>query len=207
MAEEAVWIRAGSLKLEGLYHEVPGDRAVLVTHPHPLYGGSMLNHVVDTVIKAYERRGHTTLRFNFRGVGRSEGDYDQGIGEQDDVAAALTYLTERGKPSLGGVDLAGYSFGAWVNSLGLTRFSAARRLILVSPPVAFLDFSFLGLTPKIELVITGARDEFAPEPQVRRMVRSWNPHARLHVVAGADHFYAGATSEIERVLDQYLGET
>jgi alpha/beta superfamily hydrolase len=207
MKEETVWIKTGSLKLEGLYHGRPGDRAVLVTHPHPLYGGSMLNNVVDSVIEAYGRRGHTTLRFNFRGVGKSEGDYGEGIGEQDDVAAALTHLFERGKPRTGGVDLAGYSFGAWVNSLGLARFSTACRLILISPPVAFLDFSFLGSSPKIELVIAGARDEFAPEDQIKRMVRSWNPHARLHVVADADHFYRGKTSEIERVLDQYLSAT
>ncbi len=207
MTEEAVWIKAGSLNLEGLYQELPGERAVLVTHPHPLYGGSMLNNVVDSVIKAYGRRGHTTLRFNFRGVGKSEGDYGEGIGEQDDVAAALTYLLERRKPRTGGVDLAGYSFGAWVNSIGLARFSEARRLILISPPVAFLDFSFLGPSPKIELVIAGARDEFAPEDQIRRMVRSWNPHARLHTVADADHFYGGTTSEIETVLDEYLCET
>jgi uncharacterized protein len=167
----------------------------------------MLNNVVDSVIKAYGRRGHTTLRFNFRGVGKSEGDYGEGIGEQDDVAAALTYLLARGKTPMGGVDLAGYSFGAWVNCLGLARFSAVRRSILISPPVALLDFSSFGPGSKIELVIAGSRDEFAPEDQIRHMVRSWNPHARLHIVAGADHFYGGRTSEIEKALDQYLCET
>jgi hypothetical protein len=167
----------------------------------------MWNNVVDSVIKAYGRRGHTTLRFNFRGVGKSEGVYGEGVGEQDDVAAALTYLLKEGKPREVEVDLAGYSFGAWVNSLGLARFSAAQRLILISPPVAFLDFSFLCPSPKIELVIAGARDEFAPEDQIRRMVRLWNPHARLHIVADADHFYRRTTSEIERLVDQYLLET
>jgi uncharacterized protein len=207
MTEEAVWIEAGPFRLEGLYNGRPGGRAVLVTHPHPLYGGNMLNNVVGSVIKAYGRRGHTTLRFNFRGVGKSEGVYGEGVGEQDDVAAALTYLLEQGKRRQVEVDLAGYSFGAWVNMLGLARFSAARRFILISPPVAFLDFSFLGTSPKIELVIAGARDEFAPEDQIRQMVRSWNPHARLHIVADADHFYGRAISEIERVLGQYLRET
>jgi hypothetical protein len=207
MREEAVWIDAGPWKLEGLYSGRPGRRAVLVTHPHPLYGGNMLNNVVDSVIKAYGRRGHTTLRFNFRGVGKSEGAYSEGIGEQEDVAAALTYLLERGKPRQMEVDLAGYSFGAWVNILGLARFSAARRLILISPPVAFLDFSPLCAISKIELVIVGARDEFAPADQVSRIVHTWNPQARLRVVADADHFYGRATSEIETVLDQYLCET
>jgi alpha/beta superfamily hydrolase len=207
MTEEAVWIDADPLKLEGLYSGRPGRRAVLVTHPHPHYGGNMLNNVVDSVIKAYGRRGHTTLRFNFRGVGRSEGAYGEGVGEQEDVAAALTYLIERRKPHEVEVDLAGYSFGAWVNILGLGHFSAARRLILISPPVAFLDFPPLCPSPKIELVIVGTRDEFAPADQVGRMVRSWNPRVRVRVVADADHFFWGATSEIEAAIDQYLCET
>jgi alpha/beta superfamily hydrolase len=206
MTEEAVWIDAGPFRLEGLYSGRPGGRAVLVTHPHPLYGGNMLNNVVDSVIKAYGRRGHSTLRFNFRGVGKSGGAYGEGVGEQDDVAAALGYLLERGKARPVDVDLAGYSFGAWVNARGLTRLKEARRVILISPPVAFLDFSSLPSIAKIELVIVGDCDEFAPEDQVRRLVRSWNPHARLHVVSDADHFYLGATSEIETILDHYLGE-
>jgi len=207
MTEEAVWIDDGPVRLEGLYNGRSGGRAVLVTHPHPLYGGNMWNNVVDSVIKAYERRGHTTLRINFRGVGKSEGVYGEGVGEQDDVAAALTYLLDRAKPRQVEVDLVGYSFGAWVNILGVARFSEARRLILISPPVVFLDFSLLCPSSKIELVIVGARDELAPEHQVRRMVRAWNAHARLHVVADADHFYGRATSEIEAVLDHYLCET
>ena len=206
MTEETVWINADPWRLEGLYNGRSDGLAVLVTHPHPLYGGNMLNNVVDSVIKAYGRRGHATLRFNFRGVGKSEGTYGEGVGEQDDVSAALSYLIERGKHHMGAVDLVGYSFGAWVNLLGITRFSAVRRLIVISPPVAFLDFGLIPPSPKIELVIVGTRDEFAPEDQVREMFLSLNPHARLHFVANADHFYGGGTIEIERVLDHYLCE-
>ncbi len=206
MAEETVWINADPWRLEGLYNGRSGGRAALVTHPHPLYGGNMLNNVVDSVIKAYGRRGHATLRFNFRGVGKSEGTYGEGVGEQDDVSAALSYLAERGNNRVGGVDLVGYSFGAWVNLLGLARFSAADRLIVISPPVAFLDFGLISPSTKIELVIAGTRDEFAPEAQVREMFGSLNPRARLHFVANADHFYGGAIVEIEKVLDHYLSD-
>jgi alpha/beta superfamily hydrolase len=207
MTEDMVWIDAGPWKLEGLYSGQPGDRAVLVTHPHPHYGGDMLNSVVDSVIRAYGRRGYTTLRFNFRGVGRSEGAYGEGVGEQEDVAAALTYLLERKRLFQVEVDLVGYSFGAWVNMLGLAHYSATRRLILISPPVAFLDFSSLCPSPKVQLVIVGTRDEFAPADQVARLVRSWNPGARVHFVEDADHFFWGATSKIEATIDQFLSKT
>lgn len=206
MTEGTVWIDAGPLRLEGLYNGRSDGRAVLVTHPHPLYGGNMLNSVVDAVVNAYGRRGYATLRFNFRGVGKSEGAFGEGIGEQDDVAASLSYLNERGKHRMGDVDLVGYSFGAWVNLLSLARVSAVRRLIVISPPVAFLDFGLIHPSPKIELIIAGTRDEFAPEDQVRAIFRSLSPDARLHFVANADHFYGGATVEIERVLDHYLCE-
>ena len=99
----------------------------------------MFNNVVESVVRAYRQKDYTTLRFNFRGVGRSEGSHGQGQGEREDVRAALAYLRELGKSS---TDLAGYSFGAWVNALALKDFVPAKRIILVSPPVNFMDFSW-----------------------------------------------------------------
>ncbi|RLJ02607.1 MAG: alpha/beta hydrolase, partial [Candidatus Aenigmatarchaeota archaeon] len=113
MKEEKVFFQAGDVKIEGMLYNAPGEKGAVVTHPHPLYGGDMHNNVVETVVQAYREKGYATLRFNFRGVGRSTGSYDEGIGEQEDVRAALAYLTGTGKTS---IDLAGYSFGAWVNA-------------------------------------------------------------------------------------------
>jgi alpha/beta superfamily hydrolase len=112
MAEERISFEVMGLKLEGMLANSPGDMGAVISHPHPLYGGSMHNSVVKAVAHAYQEEELSTLRFNFRGVERSEGDFGNGVGEQEDVKAALQTL---GKKNM---DLAGYSFGAWVNALG-----------------------------------------------------------------------------------------
>jgi hypothetical protein len=203
MKEEGVFIQAGKVRIEGLLDNAPGEKAVIVTHPHPLYGGDMNNNVVAAVVRAYRSRGYTTLRFNFRGVGQSEGNYDEGIGEQADVRAGLLYLNGLGKSS---IDLAGYSFGAWVNAMGIESFEHMRRIIMVSPPVNFIDFSFLGYSAKIQLVIAGSEDDIAPPGMIKGMIHAWNPDVRFNIIQGADHFYAGKTSEIVRIIQDFLDD-
>jgi alpha/beta superfamily hydrolase len=117
------------------------------------------------------------------------------------VAAALEYLHARGKKE---IDLAGYSFGAWVNALGRERFSLARRLILISPPVSFIDFSFLRDEPRIRLVVAGSRDEIAGLNALEKMLPEWNPKAVLQVIQGGDHFYGGRTGELQSILAGFL---
>ena len=196
-----VTIRSGGLALEGLLDDAPGRGGVVVTHPHPLYGGDMGNNVVEAIVRAYRQRGYTSLRFNFRGVGKSEGAYGEGMGEQEDVGAALAYLEELGKTS---IDLAGYSFGAWVNALGLAGLTRAGRMVMVSPPVNSLDFSFLKYDSRIRLVIAGSADDIAPPAMIAEMLPLWNEKARMHIVEGADHFYWGKTGEIERAVMEFL---
>ena len=201
MKEERVFIQAGEVKIEGLVDNAPGEKAVIVTHPHPLYGGDMSNNVVETVVQAYRQKGYTTFRFNFRGVGQSEGNYDEGIGEQEDVLAGLSYLNGLGKSS---IDLAGYSFGAWVNALGLKSFDHAKRMIMVSPPVNFIDFSFLGYNARIQLVIAGSEDDIAPPGMIKGMLQAWNPEVHFNIIQGADHFYGGKTDEIKKIIRNFL---
>jgi len=200
MAEERIFINANGLKLEGLLADSQGDKGVVIAHPHPLYGGSMHNNVVKAVAHAYQEEGFSTLRFNFRGVERSEGRYGDGEGEQEDVKAALQTLAKKN------MDLAGYSFGAWVSALGLTKFEEAKRLILVSPPVSFIDFGFLGYSPKIKLVICGSRDEIADYRTVEKMLPNWNDQALFRVIQGADHFYSGYEEELSDILGTFLRE-
>ena len=205
MTEERIVVQSKGVRLEGLMENAPGDKAVVVTHPHPQFGGDMHNNVVESVVQAYGHKGYSSLRFNFRGVGNSEGSYDQGIGEQEDVKTALAYLGELGKSS---IDLAGYSFGAWVNALGLNAFDHTKRMIMVSPPVNFIDFSFLGYNAKIQLVIAGSKDDIAPPEMIKGMLQSWNPEVHFNIIQGADHFYGGKTSEIVRIIQDFLdGET
>ena len=201
MGEERIFFEAEGLKIEGLFENLEGEKGVVISHPHPLYGGSMHNNVVKAVAHAYQEEEYSTLWFNFRGVERSEGDYDNGNGEQQDVHAALRYLTKLGKSK---IDLAGYSFGSWVNALGINGFKEAGRLIMVSPPVSFIDFSFLQYSPKIKLVICGTRDEIAEYKKVEKMLPKWNDQAQLRVIQGADHFYSGYEEDLIDIVGEFL---
>ena len=198
MAEKRIYFEADGLKIEGMLSDLPGDHGVVISHPHPLYGGSMHNNVVRAVVHAYQEEGYSTLRFNFRGVESSEGDFGNGVGEQEDVKAALKAM---GKKNM---DLVGYSFGAWVNALGLEKFEEAQRLIMVSPPVSFVDFSFLEYSLKIKLVICGTRDEIAEFKRVKKMLPRWNEQALFRVIQGADHFYGGYTEELKLIISEFL---
>jgi alpha/beta superfamily hydrolase len=201
MDEELIFFMAGAIKIEGLLQTLPGDKGVVISHPHPLYGGSMYNNVVESLVRVYQQAGYSTLRFNFRGVGSSYGEYSDGTGEQEDVRAALNCLRERGKQV---IDLAGYSFGAWVNGLTRPDGDIIRQMVMVSPPVAFLDFGSAQPLPQLQLVIAGSRDEIAPPELIETMLPNWNPKARLEIVEGADHFYGTYTGKLESILTNYL---
>jgi alpha/beta superfamily hydrolase len=196
-----VWGELPGGPIEALLDEAPGGRAALVSHPHPLYGGDMYNHVVAAIAVAYRAAGVTTLRFNFRGIGQRE-DYDQAEGGKADVSAALAYLQGIGKSE---IDLAGYSFGAWINAIGLEGFDSVSRLILVSPPVGLMDFSALKPNDRLKLVITGAQDSMAPAAELNTLVPRWNPRARLEVIAGADHFYFRYADAIRAIIADFIG--
>jgi len=201
MVEEPVLFKSIDMNMEGLLHDMQGDKGVVITHPHPLYGGNMHNNVVESLARMYQLAGYSTLRFNFRGVGSSEGEYDNGLGEQEDVKAALHYLTRRGKRVL---DLAGYSFGSWVNALAISKVDTVDRMVMISPPVAFMNFNSVVLTPQIKLVVAGSQDQIAPPEVIEKILTSWNPEAHLVVIDGADHFYVGYTGKLESVLAAYL---
>lgn len=201
MTEEKISFHSKGLSIEGLLSMQEGERGVVITHPHPLYGGTMYNQVVEALVTIYQDKGFSTLRFNFRGVGDSEGGYDHGKGEKEDVRSALRYLHDRGKRQL---DLAGYSFGAWVNAKITDIESMLSGMIMISPPVTFLDFSFLSFNPKIEAVVTGGKDDIAAVDRIRSLIYTWNPEARLEVIEGADHFYSGRIDALKSVLSRLI---
>lgn len=201
MVEEPVLFEASHINIEGLFHSMSGDKGVVITHPHPLYGGNMYNNVVESLVRMYQLAGYSTLRFNFRSVGASEGNYDNGVGEREDVKAALHYLSQRGKKVL---DLAGYSFGSWVNALTISELDNVDRMVMISPPVAFMDFNSVGFTPQIQLVLAGSQDQIAPPKLIKNLLPTWNPEAHLEIIDGADHFYMGYTGKLESVLTAYL---
>ena len=201
MAEEKIKFLSKDLFIEGLLCIQEGEKGVVVTHPHPLYGGTMYNQVVETLVEVYRNNAFSTLRFNFRGVAGSEGRYDEGKGEQEDVRSALQYMYERGKRD---IDLAGYSFGAWVNAKINDTHSLCDRIVMISPPVAFLDFSFLSFNPKIRLVVAGGNDDIAPADTITNVINTWNQKAHLEVIEGADHFYTGKIGSLKSTLSRFI---
>jgi alpha/beta superfamily hydrolase len=203
MSEKRIFIQVEDFSIEGLINESPGKEAVVITHPHPLYGGEMNNNVVLSIVNAYHQQSYTTLRINFRGVGQSGGSYADGIGEQEDVRAAIAYLSDLGKTA---IDLAGYSFGARVNAMGLDSYELVNRLVMVSPPVAFMDYSFLGYNSKIKLVISGSNDDIAPPSTIEELIPTWNPEAEFRVIDGIDHFYSRGTTEVEEIIKDFLNK-
>jgi alpha/beta superfamily hydrolase len=201
MKEEQITFQSDGLRIEGLVSRQSGERGVVITHPHSLYGGTMYDQVVETLVRAYQNKGLTTLRFNFRGVGQSEGRYGEGRGEKEDVISALRYLYGLEKSA---IDLAGYSFGAWVNAHITPSDFSVGGMIMVSPPVAFLDFSFLSGDQRIKAVVAGGRDDIAPADQISRLMATWNPAALLEVIDGADHFYSGKIEILDSVLSRLI---
>ncbi len=202
MNEKRVFIDSVSgIRLEALLAENSGENAVLIAHPHPLYGGDMHNNVVEAVTTAYKDMGYTTVRFNFRGVGRSGGSFNNGIGEREDVKAVFRYLLNMGKEKIA---VAGYSFGAWVAASCVKDLAHVDHLIFISPPVAMVDFSFLEDEAKIMLIITGSHDYIAPSNMLEVMLSQWNVEAKLKVIKGADHFYWGKTDQIKDIIKEFL---
>ena len=199
--EKYINFKSGDYRIESRLGKGDSDKGVVITHPHPLYGGDMDNPVVGAIVKAFHQKGYTTLRFNFRGVGGSQGSFADGIGEMDDVCAALGYLEESG---IGRLELAGYSFGAWVNANLIARNPGIEAMLMVSPPVAFIDFEGIDRIDCLKLIVSGSRDDIAPPDLIHHLKPKWNPQARFEIIDGADHFYFGYLDRLEDVLTTHI---
>jgi len=195
--EKPVTIKSGQLALEGRLQRGSSAQGVVITHPHPLYGGDMDNPVVGILQTVFARGKRTTLRFNFRGTGNSQGRHDNGRGETEDVLAAMDYLRTLGLQT---VELAGYSFGAWVNA----HAAPATAMVMVAPPLAFLPFDGCGPIGGLKLVIAGTRDDFCPIGMLEKALPAWNPRAKRMVIEGADHFFGGRAGQLEAALESFL---
>lgn len=199
MIEEKIFIKNGSLLLEGLISRSSGTKAVVICHPHSLMGGSMHNNVVETLQEAFALENYTTLRFNFRGVGSSTGHYAEGNGEQQDIIAVCQYLRERGFSDL---VFAGYSFGSWVGSKIFKGTSNPFSFIIfVAPPVDYFDFQWDDLKDKIDLIICGDSDQFCSLKILKREAGKIN--APLEIISGADHFYIGKEKALAEILKKF----
>jgi len=199
--EEKIRFLSDGHEIEGRLEKNSLQKGVAITHPHPLYGGDMHNNVIKALARVYRQNGYTYLRFNFRGVGNSQGSHGNGLGEQADVRAAVSYLADLGIEQ---IDLAGYSFGAWVNALSTITDPLVANMIMVSPPVAIIDFGAISNLGSLRLIVTGSRDDIAPPDLIETSYHGWNTEAQFEVISGADHFYLGYIDKLEAILTAYL---
>lgn len=174
----------------------------VVCHPHPLFGGTMHNKVVFQTAKALHQRGAAVLRFNFRGVGHSEGEHDNGRGEQDDVRAAIDYLVTEflGSPIL----LAGFSFGSRVGLDVGCGDPRVERLIGLGLPVDNIDMTFLRACTKPKLIVQGGDDQFGSRPNIEELFATLPEPKQMAIIEGADHFFTGHLEEAAAAIDAWL---
>lgn len=192
-------LRSPAGRLEALLNAGAADApfAALVCHPHPLGGGTMHNKVVYHAMKAFQSLGLPVLRFNFRGTGLSEGTHDQGRGEQEDVRAALDWLTgEYNRPIL----FAGFSFGSWVGLQVCCGDARVAGIVALGLPIRAegraYSYGILSACAKPKLFISGDRDQFAPVADVEAAVTLAAEPKRLVWVANADHFFVARSETV-----------
>ncbi len=194
---ESLFIDGPAGKLEALLEE-PEDRdpnhAVLVCHPHPQYGGTMHNKVVYRIARGLRRAGAVVLRFNYRGVNLSQGEYDHGIGEMEDARAALALLRSR-YPSLP-FSLAGFSFGSRIILKLGCEISGATQLIAVGFPANLSDSQSLGDCPVPKVFIVSTNDQFCAVPAMEAYFATIPEPKELIWIEAADHFFSGALERI-----------
>jgi uncharacterized protein len=198
MREEHIYFNNGTDVLEGLYAVSAGTVGAVISHPHPLHGGDMRNSVVEILAATISNVGLATLRFNFRGVGKSGGAYDKGNGEKADVLAAISFMETKG---IRDVITVGYSFGAWVNADVIPQ-NAILPAIFVSPPVDLFPFDLQTLRGRIGLIVSGDRDPFCPVERLKNVAGELN--CRLEFISGADHFFRGEEDNLATCVGRYV---
>jgi alpha/beta superfamily hydrolase len=211
----SLFIEGPAGRLEALLNAGTEDatHAALVCHPHPLFGGTLHNKVGFHTMKGLNSFGFPVLRFNFRGTGLSQGEHDHGIGEVEDVRAALDWLdSEFHLPLI----FAGFSFGAAVGLRAACADSRVRAMIGVGVPVSpvaadseeprVYTYEFLHECAKPKLFVSGARDQFGPRSKLEALVASIPDLKKLVIIEGADHFFEGRLRELRESIEAWVKE-
>jgi len=179
-------------------HRVVG----VVCHPHPLHGGTMQNKVVHTAARAMQEAGAATVRFNFRGVGQSAGQYDQGLGELEDALAVVEWT--RAHFGCDELWLAGFSFGAAVVLQAAARLARPRRLVTIAPPVGRIILDPVARPACPWLIVQGDHDELVDVAAVRTWAAGYEPAPQLLVIGAAEHFFHGKLLELRAGIVDFL---
>ncbi len=197
-------------RLEGRVHQntkSPNAPLAIILHPHPQLGGTMNNRIVYEIYHAFVDRGFTVMRFNFRGVGRSQGEFDHGVGELSDAAAALDWL-QSFNPNASECWVAGFSFGAWIGMQLLMRRPEIAGFLSIAPPANSYDFSFLAPCPSSGLILHGKQDRVVPEADVAKLYERLSAQKGLDIkyieLEGANHFFDNRIDAMKEVIENYL---
>jgi hypothetical protein len=196
-------------RIEARFHHEPSSDSpiALILHPHPQFGGTMNNQVVYSLYYTFAQRGFSVLRFNFRGVGRSQGFWDGGPGELSDAASALDWL-QIVKPDAKYCWIAGVSFGTWIAMQLLMRRPELDGFICVAPPSNLYDFSFLAPCPSSGLMVNGEKDRVVPTNSVAELTTKLKTQRGIkidhEVIPGANHFFENKIEELETTVGRYL---
>jgi alpha/beta superfamily hydrolase len=198
-------------RIEGRFHQSENKHApaALVLHPNPQYGGTMNNKVVYSLYESFKRNGFTVLRINFRGVGRSQGKFDNGVGELADAATALDWMQAQ-NPDISNFWVSGFSFGAWIAMQLMMRRPEIQAFAVASPPVNKYDFSFLSPCPAHGLIVQGDQDSIVSEQAVADFVdklsKQKNTDIDYQVIFGADHFFREKNDELIDIVSGYIAD-
>ncbi|MBF0449870.1 MAG: alpha/beta hydrolase [Candidatus Magnetomorum sp.] len=198
--EKHITIPNGKETIAACIDEQSDMHAIVIMHPHSLMGGNMDNPIVQTAQQVFASKGLSTVRFNFRGVGYSTGVFDDGIGEQDDLKAVISFLKTKG---IYQIDLIGYSFGSWVLAHAAQTKLDYSHAMMISPPIAFMDFSEIQQFPNLIHVVTGSRDTYAPPDLIKKFLTACHSEAQLDIIEGADHFYSSYMLDIEKIFNRW----
>ncbi|PPR64972.1 MAG: hypothetical protein CFH08_01037 [Alphaproteobacteria bacterium MarineAlpha3_Bin7] len=196
-------------RLEGRYHKskIKDAPIAVVLHPHPLHGGNMNNRVVYTLYNAFADSGFSVLRFNFRGVGRSQGSYDSGAGELSDAAYAFDWLQQVNTTS-NLCWIGGYSFGALIAMQLMMRRPEIEGFVSVAPPADSEDFSFLAPCPSSGTIIHGEDDTNVPVESVKKLASKLDGQKNISVlfqsIKGTDHFFKDKIEELSSAASTYI---
>jgi uncharacterized protein len=196
-------------RLEGRYQPAKTPRApvAMVLHPHPKGGGTMNNRMVQNLYQMFVKRGFSVLRFNFRGVGNSQGTFDNGIGELSDAASALDWM-QQFNPEASTTWIAGYSFGAWIGMQLLMRRPEIKGFMSISPPANLFDFSFLAPCPSSGIIVQGLADEIVTASAVQKLVDKLKTQKHITIdyetVPNANHFYENEMDQVMGYSERYL---
>lgn len=196
-------------RIEGRYQQGADKHApaAIILHPHPMHGGTMNNKVVYHLYHAFASNGFSVLRFNFRGVGRSQGNFDNGIGELSDAASALDWLQLQ-NPNASSFWMGGFSFGSWIGMQLLMRRPELEGFVAISPPAGNNDFNFLSPCPAHGLIVQGNQDSIVAEEDVNKLAQKLskqkNAGIEYQVIRDADHFFRGKIDELRDVTYGYI---